>query len=340
MYKYLAILLSLTSVLSYGQKKYTVRNTYQYEGDDSTNAKLVLTEKYNANGKIIHAKYDYYTNTFEENNNYYDVGENYYYYRDTFLIKQLEVHKAVRWDLTGRKRLNSYINGDSSLFYYDYDIDKLGRIKSIKITSSEKVSYNMMCGNEAELFDDTLSLRDTLLRSMKQQLVDMHNKMEDSKQWSIPTVQSTSYEYDEHGLATETTNQGVALGQKYIYDYEYNTNKLISKTAYIKSEKNNEFIYAATYLYKYYPDHSTVYRIGNWMLKKAVPDDKGILSVPSTVRTSYYNLKKLLTRVIIADGYDNSIHTIYFYYDKYDRLTKDVTQYFEHSKITHRYTYE
>ena len=88
MQKYITILLLLTCSLCYGQGKYTVRKAYQYEGNDSTNAKWVLTEKFNKKGKLVYARY----NEYPLNEEYIGDGKNYYTYNDTLLTKIGRAH--------------------------------------------------------------------------------------------------------------------------------------------------------------------------------------------------------------------------------------------------------
>jgi hypothetical protein len=318
-----------------------VRKTYQYNDNDSTNQKLVLTEKFNEHGKITYAKYDDYWQYTEEYDEYDDAGENFYTYRDTFLIKKIIAHNAIRWGLRGREATNSVVNGDSFLTNYEYAFDNAGRIKSIRMVKTEKTAYRGMCGIAAEIFSDTTYLKDSTLRSMKQSLVDMRNETENQRHWSPFVTEAISRTYNDYGIESETIEENGVITEKDVYTYDYDRLHVDSKEVYYDFMKNNDLRYNGTYVYKYYDDHTTEYLLSKRTLKNMVldaPSNATTYNFKPSYTTIYFDKQKHITRM--EGGSGDSITITNLYYDTYGRRIKDVTVTYDHSKLTHHYTYE
>lgn len=154
MQRLITILLLITYSLCYGQGKYSVRKTYQYEGNDSNKKHLIETNKFNRQGKI--------QDEDKADEDGYVEKIKHYYNHDTILSKTVHTHKsftkkAIEWyyyDKNGRlfeKRVNKYevqikscipINeppqwGDTAITHYSYDnagnvIEEITRVKENK----------------------------------------------------------------------------------------------------------------------------------------------------------------------------------------------------------------
>ncbi|OSZ78599.1 hypothetical protein CAP35_10215 [Chitinophagaceae bacterium IBVUCB1] len=324
-------------------QKYKTCKVYQYEGDDSTNAKLVLTKKYYLNGKISSAIYDNYKAIKDEEDDYSENGATYYTYRDSFLIETLTAHRANTWNIDGPVLLNTYLNGDSFLTLYEYVFDNNNRIKNRKIIKTEKAFRWVLCGMTADLLDDSSNQG----LAFREEYYKMLREADKNKKWNSPTTTIYTYEYDNCGIIAEEAEyrEGTfVVRNKYLYQYEdvrsdYNLQlttdmcRLTLKETLTSDNYTTGYRFSKYDKYLYEENRLRVYEIYGHNIKQSNFNDSDlIIKVPCT--HYYYNKKKQPISKITND------YVIHYEYDNNARLAN--LQLLEDGKVqlTHIYQYE
>ena len=323
MYKILTTLLLLITTLCYGQGKYTVRKTYQYKYNDSTNAKWVLTEKFNKYGKVVYARYnDYEIPEFDEVNYYEEDGKTYYTYYDTLLTTRLTVHKAHEWRTGGRVKLNTFVNGDSFKILYRYQFDDKKRLVHKTEIQNERALFMSLCGLSVhQLLADTEWINKT-------------NLEEKNKKWLGPDTIDYLYTHSDCGLEKEECMQNGHVIEKYLWRYE-------SEGCYLKSHEFYsvpEMVLTTFNIYRHFKNSMVIYHVPMRNLRNAGPTDNMSLNVECYTTIYFYNKNKQIIEKR-QNRTDNTMEVFYFY-DQYDRKTKTVLTENNITKLTHLYTYE
>lgn len=165
MKKILSILSLVTSALCYGQEKYKICRIYLYQGDDSLNKKLSITERYSTKGMIVSREYHlHYDDDGKISGTQTGLAaiEKYDYNLDTLLVKS----ETVRIWKQGRS--------DTELVYYYYGTNN-------KLTKVESHEYGYIYLTDRDFFDLSTLNRDWRPVQITTYKYDINNKVIETK---------------------------------------------------------------------------------------------------------------------------------------------------------------
>lgn len=313
----LIILLLLAVNLCYGQGKYTLRKTYQYEGNDSTNAKWVLTEKYNTNNKVVFARFNKYKGYADDSNDDFERnGKAYYTYNDTNIINILTAYKKRIIDSSGVITLNTYKGGDTEIVHYEYKYDSTGRVIEMK---EKEYSYKMTPPQSCMGFNEITPLN---VQMYREGLYHHHDTLDYYK---------VRYVYNDNGLVFEDEFPNTIGQIRTVYLYEY-----LGKSS-LKAVVNTNEQNPVTRIYFYNGDTTKICSYNKFSLFSTSAITNNTLSIPCYCDMIVYDKSKR-KRIELLNNYIGVIIKEYFY-DEYGRKIKDISTLTD-SKLTHLYTYE
>jgi hypothetical protein len=317
MKKIILILLLLTSTLCYGQGKYSVRKTYQYEKDDSTSKQLILTENFNANGLLVSSVA---RERVEDENGaqYVDMEKTQYTYKDTFVTDMLFVNKnGVHKGNT--VTYGTYEGGDSTVIHYDYTIDEQGR-KIKEIETKYVCERPMVCGFSYNLMDSTerAELREQRIR------------------WTSSLT--TVYQYDDCGLSRkmEYLKDSPTPNIVHSYSYDYDLGDHLS---HLNCKLSEEHIGTQFTVFRYFEGGYKKCIVRSGYYSDLTIKANNSLEIRSQCISYIYNNKKNISEEQYHATPYSAYYSVKYYYDTFDKLIKKVTMLPEGNR-THLYTYE